>query len=235
MALWFHSCRTSNRKSLIGSGQPSGLPRPHSPLSSLTGKCMSGTSPNVWMLWNGPIVGNICTGFIEEEPLIQYVLQQECSLLCNAQKKVEEQHRKVHSTVCAPTDNLYPQDALSGTLIQKNLVNQHWVLLTDSKPRWRTFTLKNKTLKNTDFYVAHFVCVRSVLSCSGNSLTAQWQIKCSDYFVWGSGGLQTGNAQDWGGGAALIYHRAFYFLPLVRKNRVSVFGLYFKLTRKPRL
>lgn len=30
-------CRTSNRKSLIGSGQPSGLPRPHSPLSSLTG------------------------------------------------------------------------------------------------------------------------------------------------------------------------------------------------------
>uniref|UniRef100_A0AAX7TP47 non-specific serine/threonine protein kinase n=1 Tax=Astatotilapia calliptera TaxID=8154 RepID=A0AAX7TP47_ASTCA len=31
------SCRTSNRKSLIGSGQPSGLPRPHSPLSSLTG------------------------------------------------------------------------------------------------------------------------------------------------------------------------------------------------------
>uniref|UniRef100_UPI0037E7E786 microtubule-associated serine/threonine-protein kinase 3 isoform X2 n=1 Tax=Semicossyphus pulcher TaxID=241346 RepID=UPI0037E7E786 len=30
-------CRTSNRKSLIGSGQSSGLPRPHSPLSSLTG------------------------------------------------------------------------------------------------------------------------------------------------------------------------------------------------------
>ncbi|XP_040012880.1 microtubule-associated serine/threonine-protein kinase 2 isoform X2 [Xiphias gladius] len=30
-------CRTSNRKSLIGSGQTSGLPRPHSPLSSLTG------------------------------------------------------------------------------------------------------------------------------------------------------------------------------------------------------
>ncbi|KAM4720398.1 microtubule-associated serine/threonine-protein kinase 1 isoform 3-T3 [Anableps anableps] len=33
-------CRTSNRKSLIGSGQASGLPRPHSPLSSL-----AGTSP----------------------------------------------------------------------------------------------------------------------------------------------------------------------------------------------
>uniref|UniRef100_A0A8C5F8T8 non-specific serine/threonine protein kinase n=1 Tax=Gadus morhua TaxID=8049 RepID=A0A8C5F8T8_GADMO len=30
-------CRTSNRKSLIGSGQSSALPRPHSPLSSLTG------------------------------------------------------------------------------------------------------------------------------------------------------------------------------------------------------
>ncbi|XP_033846177.1 microtubule-associated serine/threonine-protein kinase 2 isoform X3 [Periophthalmus magnuspinnatus] len=30
-------CRTTNRKSLIGSGQSSGLPRPHSPLSTLTG------------------------------------------------------------------------------------------------------------------------------------------------------------------------------------------------------
>lgn len=30
-------CRASNRKSLIGSGQSSGLPRPHSPLSTLTG------------------------------------------------------------------------------------------------------------------------------------------------------------------------------------------------------
>ncbi|XP_037548527.1 microtubule-associated serine/threonine-protein kinase 3 [Nematolebias whitei] len=39
-AFHFWSCRTSNRKSLIGSGQSSGLPRPHSPLSSL-----AGTSP----------------------------------------------------------------------------------------------------------------------------------------------------------------------------------------------
>ncbi|CAG14686.1 unnamed protein product, partial [Tetraodon nigroviridis] len=31
------SCRTSNRKSLIGSGQSSGFLRPHSPLSSFTG------------------------------------------------------------------------------------------------------------------------------------------------------------------------------------------------------
>ncbi|CAL9682288.1 unnamed protein product [Knipowitschia caucasica] len=36
-AFHFWSCRTSNRKSLIGSGQSSGLPRPHSPLSTLTG------------------------------------------------------------------------------------------------------------------------------------------------------------------------------------------------------
>ncbi|XP_051907836.1 microtubule-associated serine/threonine-protein kinase 4-like [Hippocampus zosterae] len=39
-AFHFWSCRTSNRKSLIGSGQSSGLPRPHSPLSSF-----AGTSP----------------------------------------------------------------------------------------------------------------------------------------------------------------------------------------------
>ncbi|KAL4617592.1 microtubule-associated serine/threonine-protein kinase 4 isoform X5 [Arapaima gigas] len=36
-AFHFWSCRTSNRKSLIGSGQSSGLPRPHSPLSAHTG------------------------------------------------------------------------------------------------------------------------------------------------------------------------------------------------------
>ncbi|XP_072310535.1 microtubule-associated serine/threonine-protein kinase 3 isoform X3 [Eucyclogobius newberryi] len=36
-AFHFWSCRTSNRKSLIGTGQSSGLPRPHSPLSTLTG------------------------------------------------------------------------------------------------------------------------------------------------------------------------------------------------------
>uniref|UniRef100_A0AAQ4QWI1 Microtubule-associated serine/threonine-protein kinase pre-PK domain-containing protein n=1 Tax=Gasterosteus aculeatus aculeatus TaxID=481459 RepID=A0AAQ4QWI1_GASAC len=33
----FTAAETSNRKSLIGSAQSSGLPRPHSPLSSLTG------------------------------------------------------------------------------------------------------------------------------------------------------------------------------------------------------
>uniref|UniRef100_A0A3B3R0C4 Microtubule-associated serine/threonine-protein kinase pre-PK domain-containing protein n=1 Tax=Paramormyrops kingsleyae TaxID=1676925 RepID=A0A3B3R0C4_9TELE len=36
-AFHFWSCRTSNRKSLIGSSQPSALPRPHSPLSAHTG------------------------------------------------------------------------------------------------------------------------------------------------------------------------------------------------------
>ncbi|XP_061117919.1 microtubule-associated serine/threonine-protein kinase 4 isoform X3 [Conger conger] len=36
-AFHFWSCRTSNRKSLIGSGQSSALPRPHSPLSAHTG------------------------------------------------------------------------------------------------------------------------------------------------------------------------------------------------------
>ncbi|XP_062844941.1 microtubule-associated serine/threonine-protein kinase 3 isoform X2 [Trichomycterus rosablanca] len=36
-AFHFWSCRTGNRKSLIGSGQSSALPRPHSPFSSHTG------------------------------------------------------------------------------------------------------------------------------------------------------------------------------------------------------
>uniref|UniRef100_A0A8C0FV16 non-specific serine/threonine protein kinase n=1 Tax=Bubo bubo TaxID=30461 RepID=A0A8C0FV16_BUBBB len=52
-----HSCRTSNRKSLMGNGQSPALPRPHSPLSAHAGDFIPTTDGRRWSLASLPSSG----------------------------------------------------------------------------------------------------------------------------------------------------------------------------------